>query len=140
MADLRLAGRTLAAVAAATFLAGAAVSLRLHLRLPEPLDWAAIGGQGLERTWFALFAGPAVLAATALAGSWPAFAGRRAAVGVMAYAIAFAMFVFVLAPIGPEAGLDPFAHLYLLSGSLAGAAAGRPVARRPSDAGVPSAA
>ena len=139
MADLRLAVRTLAAVAAATFVAGAAVSLRLHLRVPEPLDWAAIGGQGLERTWFALFAGPAVLAATALAGSWPAFAARRAALGVMAYAIAFAMFVLILAPIEPEAGLDPFANLYLLAGSRAGAVVGRPVARRPSGTGVASA-
>jgi hypothetical protein len=113
--------RMVAAVAIATFAAGAAVSLRLHMRLPGPLDWGAIASQGLEvAAWFSLFASAAVWTVTMLARSKTAFPGRRLLLGVAAYALALLGFVLVFIVADPGVGADGLVNLYLAVGSFAG--------------------
>jgi hypothetical protein len=132
MAGLRRAALTLSAVAAGTFLAGAAINLRLQLRVPDGLDWTHAAGQGLEvAAWFTWFAFPAVLAARGLAALWPPLAARRLAVAMVAYAVALAMFVLAFAAVDPRIGLDGIANLYLAAGSLAGTLVEAPARSRP---------
>lgn len=128
--------RTALAVVAATFAVGATVSLRLHLRLAEPIDWPSVLSQGLEITWFSVFAFPAACAAMVLARSWPAFNGQRLLVGVVAYALAFAWFVLVFVVEDPRVGADIMVNLYLAVGSFAGVLA-MPRAKAPPPAVVP---
>lgn len=132
MPGLRRAALTLLAVAVATFLAGAAINVRLQMRVPDGLDWTHAAGQGLEvMAWFTWFAFPAALAARGLATRWPPFPARGIATAATAYGIALTMFVLAFLLVDPLIGLDGIANLYLAAGATAGTLAHLPPRTRP---------
>lgn len=113
------------AATCALFLAGAAVSTRLHLRIARHGGGFAaleVLEQGLEiAAGFCLFVLAAALIVTGLARTWSPPRAQRLTTAVATFALAFLLFqmVFWVA--------DGFAVLYLASGALAyGLVAGKP--------------
>lgn len=127
-ATLRPAVRSGLAILAVLFVAGALVSLRLHLRVGEPLD-AGLLRQGLEvMAAFAVALLPAALASRLALLRWPRLAGRRPVLGAMTYLLALAV---AMAVYGAFVIADGLAQLYLVSGSVAHALAAWPPRRAP---------
>lgn len=120
MADRSLShdlGRAALAVVPALFLAGAAVSLRLHLRIARHGGGFAgleVLEQGVEIVaWFGLFVLAAAFLVTGLSRLWAPKRARRLATASATFAVAFVLFqlVFWVA--------DGLAVFYLAAGALA---------------------
>jgi hypothetical protein len=109
--------RTTLVIVSALFVAGAAVSARLHLRIFRHGGGFAVGEvleQGLEVVaWFGFFVLAAAALSAGFARSWRPRRGRRLATTGTTFAIAFALFELVFWV------LDGLAVLYLAAGSLA---------------------